>query len=205
MRAYDRKAGLRIKYLALNATNAHKLRFSINNIFIHEVTMNFASNAERKASEVLFPLGFVLSNDKAFPRHFKDKNGEVFQAMPDFFHPELGIYVEVKDRSLNDKGSRSEARNACANASDWFKRKHPCLHQIRNQWSNSAEKVAITQQALGAENLIVVFVRSLEAGGTREKETWQLIEEKGIIACDLKYFPRMYYGAKLIKLLQKGQ
>lgn len=165
----------------------------------------YASKVEEKAAKFLEPLGFILCNKIKFPHRFVDANNEEFSAMPDFYHPDDRIYVEVKDGELNDIDSKEGARLADKNSTVIFKKSHRFWNYIRNSWSNSVNKIAITQQRLGAGNLIVVFVQDLsQSKGKAQQRTLKLIEEKGVIACDLNYFNKMYFAAKADKVLRRN-
>jgi len=67
---------------------------------------------EQRASAVLTPLGLYLVNRTPMPYSFTDNDRETFNAMADFYHPVLVLYVETKCNHLNGKTSKAKAELA---------------------------------------------------------------------------------------------
>lgn len=139
------------------------------------------SKTEQKAAPVLATFGFIPCQD-FFPVTFQDKDGKEFRAKCDFFHPELNIYVEVKDKSLNSKTSKATADKAMARLDPARYAKSPTYFQCENQWNHSASKQAIVQHHLGPAQFMVVFT------GKPDDATLKLIEKRGIDAYGLEKF-----------------
>jgi hypothetical protein len=167
--------------------------------------MQFQSQAERKAHPILTSFGFQLENNNYLPLTFTDAEGTKFKAKADYYHPELGIYIEVKSRSLNSMPSKARAEAAYSAIPLHVREKCPTFFYTKYQWNHAAEKIGITQEAIGHENFMVVFTED----PTKEKKidgvltTLELIEKHGVVACDLKYFPVQFRALKFTKLLQK--
>lgn len=142
-----------------------------------------ASTPEQKAFPILSRFGFVPCQDEFFAETFFDKEDTEFHAKPDYKHPELNIYVEVKDSSLNSKTSKRMAENAYRRIDPYRLAKSPTYYQIKNQWNHSAAKQSIVQHTLGgADRFIVVFT------GKPDSKTLELIEKHGLHAYSLDKF-----------------
>lgn len=140
------------------------------------------SNPERLALPVLARYGFKPCHDQFFPVSFVDVEGETFNAKPDFYNPDLGIYVEVKDSKLNGKKSKRTAENARKSIDPWRLQKHSTYYQIECDWNHSAAKQAIVQRTLTPARFIVVFTR------TPDEATMKRIINSGIEAYSLDRF-----------------
>jgi hypothetical protein len=141
---------------------------------------------EQIASAVLTPLGFYLVNRTLMPYSFTDKDGETFNAMADFYHPVLDLYVEIKCSHLNGKTSRANAERAYNHVEPekrFGMRKE--YYQIRNQWNHAAPKQAIVQSVITPQQFVIAFTK------TPDDETVKRIEKQGIQAHSLKRFASM--------------
>jgi hypothetical protein len=138
---------------------------------------------EQIAAAILIPLGFVLVNLALMPYSFTDKEGVVFQAMADFYHPGLDLYVEVKCDHLNGKTSKAKAELAY-NRIEPAKRygKHAAYYQVRHQWNHAASKQAVVQSVIGSPQFAIVFTKR------PDEETFKRIEKQGIQAFSLSTF-----------------
>lgn len=141
---------------------------------------------EQIAAAVLTPLGFYLVNRTIMPYSFTDKDGETFNAMADFYHPVLDLYVEIKCDHLNGKTSKAKAELAY-NRVEPDKRfgKRKAYYQIRNQWNHAAVKQAIVQSVIKPQQFVIAFTK------TPDDETVKRIEKQGIQAHSLKRFVTM--------------
>lgn len=140
---------------------------------------------EQKAAEVLIPLGCIHQNDKLLPYTFRDKEGREFSAKADFYHPDLGLYIEVKDSHLNGKTSKANAEKAYSRVDPDRLRKAPRYYQIQNQWNHSATKQAIVQSRIGASQFVVVFTKA------PDDSTLMRIQRQGLHAFSLTRFTGM--------------
>jgi hypothetical protein len=118
---------------------------------ISQMNKNYASQVEAKAAALLEPLGFVLCNDQRLQHTFADSNGATFYAMADFYHPELGLYVEVKNSETNTMKTKAQAERGMTNS-------YNTRPEITHSWSNSTVKHAIVQEELTPDNYIVLFM-----------------------------------------------
>lgn len=141
------------------------------------------SKPEQLAAPVLARYGFTPYQDQFFPVTFYDADGAEFRAKPDWYHPELGIYIEVKDSHLNGKQTKKTAKNARKNADPWRVQRYPEYYQIQCDWNHSATKQAIVQHELSPARFMVVFT------GNPDEDTLKRIEKSGLQAYSLKRFP----------------
>jgi hypothetical protein len=141
---------------------------------------------EQLAAAVLTPLGFCLVNRTLMPYSFTDKDGETFNAMADFYHPVLDLYVEIKCNHLNGKTSKANAERAF-NSIEPAKRFGPSktYYQIHNQWNHAAPKQAIVQSVIRPQQFVIAFTK------TPDDDTLKRIEKQGIQAHSLKRFASM--------------
>lgn len=128
--------------------------------------MTFDSNYERRIAPTLQSLGFVRCNDyfrlDGSPRQFRDKEGAPFCAKPDFWHPELNLYVETKAGTLNSKTTVRTAASAEAHRHEYCRIQGRAFNvgdMFATQWSHSKVKQATVQRALTPQHLIIVFER----------------------------------------------
>jgi hypothetical protein len=140
------------------------------------------SKPEQLALPVLAKYGFIPCQDKFFPVSFIDDEGIDFNAKPDFYNPELGIYIEVKDSYLNGKQSQRTAENAFKRVEPWRYNKSPTYNQIEHQWNHSAVKQAIVQYTLTPARFMIVFT------GKPDESTLKRIVNNGIEAYSLARF-----------------
>ena len=137
---------------------------------------------EQLAQAKLLPLGFTLVNCTLMPFQFKDKDGVAFNAMADFYHAELDLYVEIKCDHLNGKTSKANAEKAYARLEPDKLRQYPTYCQTRHQWNHAAPKQAIVQSTIGTAQFAVVFTKEPDA------ETLGRITKQGIEAYSLARF-----------------
>jgi len=83
---------------------------------------------EQLAAARLTSLGFALVNRTPLSYSFTDKEGTVFNAMADFYHSELELWVEVKCNHLNGKTSKANAERAYSRVDPDKLRKHPTYY-----------------------------------------------------------------------------
>lgn len=141
------------------------------------------SKIEEQARKVLQPLGFI-PYEAYLPGEFVDKEGQQFEAKSDFYHPATGIYLEVKDSSLNSKTSKATAESAMARVDPDRYWRAKTYYQIQNGWNHAAAKQSAVQHVLTPENFMIVFVNKPDA------KTMKLIEKYDIHACDLRHVSR---------------
>ncbi|MDO9192247.1 MAG: hypothetical protein Q7U12_05070, partial [Undibacterium sp.] len=112
----------------------------------------------------LIPLGWIHASNTYFPRkfEFRDFNGDLFFAMPDFYHPLYGTYLEVKDNSLNGAITIRTAVANYNNAISNRKYKNLTYPQIKFQWGHSVHKQAIVQAEIGANDFMVLFIGKID-------------------------------------------
>lgn len=129
------------------------------------LTPNNLSKPEQLAAAVLLPLGWIHASNTYFPRkfEFRDSNGELFHAMPDFYHPLYCKYIEVKDNSLNGTKTKRTADTNYNNAISNRKYKNLTYPQIKYQWGHSAHKQSIVQSEIGANDFMVLFTGKPDA------------------------------------------
>ena len=137
---------------------------------------------EQLAQAKLVPLGFTLVNRTLMPFSFTDKEGTKFQAMADFYHAGLDLYVEIKCNHLNGKTSKANAEKAYNRIDADRLRKHGPYLQIQNQWNHAARKQAIVQSTVGSSQFAIVFTKEPDA------ETMTRITKQGIQAYSLARF-----------------
>jgi hypothetical protein len=114
---------------------------------------------------------------------FADKDGRVFNAMADFWHPDLDLYVEIKHSHLNGKTSKTTAENAYDRIEPaMLYGKHASYYQIQAGWNHAAAKQAIVQSKIGAPQFAAVFTKQ------PDNETLKRIERQGIQAYSLRRF-----------------
>lgn len=141
---------------------------------------------EQIAEATLTRLGFILINRKLMPYSFVDKDGTVFGAMADFFHPALELYVEVKCNHLNGKTSKENAERAY-NRIEPAKLygSHAAYYQVQHQWNHAAKKQVLVQSVIGAPQFAIVFTKEPDAA------TLARIEKQGLQAFSLSRFASM--------------
>lgn len=137
---------------------------------------------EQLAAARLTSLGFALVNRTLLPYSFTDKDGTVFNAMADFYHAELELWVEVKCNHLNGKTSKANAERAYNRIEPEKLRKHPTYYQIQHRWNHAAPKQATVQSGIGAPQFAVVFTKQPDA------DTLGRIGKQGIEAYSLARF-----------------
>ena len=137
---------------------------------------------EQLAEAKLLPLGFILVNRTLMPFQFTDKDGVAFDAMADFYHAGLDLYVEIKCNHLNGKTSKANAEKAYNRLDPDKLRQYPTFCQIQNQWNHAAKKQAIVQSAIGPAQFAFVFTKEPDA------ETMGRITKQGIQAYSLERF-----------------
>ena len=119
------------------------------------------SAPETIAGEYLKPLGWVRVSDTFFPTYyeFRDAEGTIFYAKPDFYHPILKAYIEVKDSSLN--GVKTKAGSDRQKLGESYA-PNKLYFQLKNGWNHSAHKQVIVQQAISASKFMVVFTGKVD-------------------------------------------
>lgn len=122
---------------------------------------------------------------QTYALHFVDKEGLEFGAKADFYHPDLDLYIEIKDSHLNGKTSKTKAKNAYDRIEPYRLRQSPTFHQTRNQWNHAAPKQAIVQSTVGSPQFVIAFT------GNPDAETLDRIEKQGIRAFSLVRFAGM--------------
>lgn len=137
---------------------------------------------EQLAQAKLTPLGFTLVNRTLMPYSFVDKEGTKFQAMADFYHAGLDLYVEIKCDHFNGKTSKANAERAYARIEPDKLRQYPTYCQTRHQWNHAAPKQAIVQSTIGSAQFAIVFTKEPDA------ETLGRITKQGIQAYSLARF-----------------
>jgi hypothetical protein len=140
---------------------------------------------EQIAAAILIPLGFILVNRTLLPFSFKDKKGEAFNAMADFYHAGLDLWVEIKCSHLNGKTSEVNARKALARIEPAKMSRYPTFYQTRHQWNHSSVKQALVQSTIGAPQFVIAFTQQ------PDEETLGRIEKQGIQAYSLTRFASM--------------
>jgi hypothetical protein len=140
---------------------------------------------EQIAAAILAPLGFTLVNSTLLPYSFKDKDGTVFQAMADFHHTGLDLWVEIKANHLNGKTSKANAERAYERIEPDKLRKYPTYYQTRHQWNHAAPKQALVQSTIGAAQYVIAFTQP------PDDETLTRITKQGIQAYSLTRFASM--------------
>ncbi len=140
---------------------------------------------EQLAEAKLLPLGFTLVNRTLLPFSFTDKDGVAFNAMADFYHAGLDLWVEIKCDHLNGKTSKANAEKAYNRLEPDKLRKYPTFCQIQNQWNHAAPKQAIVQSTIGSPQFAIVFTKTPDA------ETMGRITKQGIHAYSLARFASM--------------
>jgi hypothetical protein len=137
---------------------------------------------EQIAAASLTPLGFVLVNQSLMPYQFVDKAGTEFNAMADFYHPGLDLYVEIKCDHLNGKTSKATAERAYDRVDLVRKAKYPTFYQTRNQWNHAAPKHAVVQTTIGRAQYAIAFT------GRPDEETLSRLTKHSIEAYSLERF-----------------
>lgn len=140
---------------------------------------------EQIAGAVLTPLGFTLANKTLLPWSFQDKDGVTFNAMADFYHSGLDLWVEIKCKHLNGKTTKSNAEKAYARLDPLKLAKHPTHYQIQTQWNHSSVKHAVVQSTIGRPQYALVFTQK------PDDDTLSRITKQGIQAFSLKRFASM--------------
>jgi hypothetical protein len=143
---------------------------------------------EQIAAAVLIPFGFILVNKTLLPYSFTDKEGTTFNAMADFYHAELDLWVEIKCGHLNGKTSVANAKRAYERLDPAKLARYASHCQITTQWKHSSVKHALVQSTIGAPQYAIVFTKQ------PDHETLIRIIKQGIQAYSLDRF------ASLIKL-----
>ena len=143
---------------------------------------------EQTAAAILIPLGFILVNKTFLPYSFTDKEGTTFNAMADFYHAELDLWVEIKCGHLNGKTSVANAKRAYERLDPVKLARYASHCQITTQWNHSSVKHALVQSAIGAPQYAIVFTKQ------PDEETLARIVKQGIQAYSLKQF------ASIVKL-----
>lgn len=137
---------------------------------------------EQTAAAVLIPLGFILVNKTLLPYSFTDKEGTTFNAMADFYHAELDLWVEIKCGHLNGKTTVANAKRAYERLDPVKLARYASHCQITTQWNHSSVKHALVQSAIGAPQYAIVFTKQ------PDQETLTRIVKQGIQAYSLKQF-----------------
>jgi len=137
---------------------------------------------EQIAAVTLNPLGFVLVNKTLLPYSFTDKEGTTFNAMADFYHAELDLWVEIKCGHLNGKTSVANAKRAYERLDPVKLARYASHCQITTQWNHSSVKHALVQSAIGAPQYAIVFTKQ------PDEETLTRIWKQGIQAYSLDRF-----------------
>lgn len=116
---------------------------------------------EQIASAVPTALGLYLVNRTLMPYSFTDKDGETFNAMADFYHPVLILYIEINRNHLNGKTSKAKAELAY-NRIEPEKRlgDRKSYYQTRNQWNHAAPKQGIIQSVITPQQFINAFTKT---------------------------------------------
>lgn len=140
---------------------------------------------EQTAAVVLIPLGFILVNRTLLPYSFTDKEGTTFNAMADFYHAGLDLWVEIKCGHLNGKTSVANAKRAYERLDPIKLVRHASHCQITTQWNHSSVKHALVQSTIGAPQYAIVFTKQ------PDEETLTRIIKQGIQAFSLKRFASM--------------
>jgi hypothetical protein len=141
---------------------------------------------EQIAATVLVPLGFKLVNRTLLPFRFTDKDGNAFQAMADFYHEDLDIWVEIKANHLNGKTSKVNAERAYNRIETSKLQKYPTYYQTRHQWNHAAPKQALVQSTIGAPQYVIAFTQH------PDDETLTRLTKQGIQAYSLARFASMF-------------
>ncbi|HWV02969.1 hypothetical protein [Ralstonia sp.] len=147
---------------------------------------NYDSAYERSIAPILTALGFIRVSEYykqgGSPRRFHDSDNAQFCAMPDWWHPELRLYVETKAAMLNDHPTKQAAATAEASrrASCRARRKRFSTYDmLQTQWSHSRYKQATIQRALSPQSMIVVFAEPVPY------ETMLKYSKAGLVAIHL--------------------
>jgi hypothetical protein len=137
---------------------------------------------EQTAAAVLIPLGFILVNKTLLPYSFTDKEGTTFNAMADFYHAGLDLWVEIKCGHLNGKTSVANAKRAYERLDPMKLARYASHCQITTQWNHSSVKHALVQSTIGAPQYAIVFTKQ------PDDDTLSRIAKQGIQAFSLKRF-----------------
>jgi hypothetical protein len=119
------------------------------------------------------------------PYWFNDKEGVAFQAMADFYHAGLELWVEIKCDHLNGKTSKANAEKAYNRIESAKLRKYPTFYQTRHQWNHSRVKQALVQSTIGAPQFVIALTQRAD------EETLARIGKQGIQAHSLTRFASM--------------
>lgn len=140
---------------------------------------------EQIAALTLNSLGFVLVNKTLLPYNFTDKEGTTFNAMADFYHAELDLWVEIKCGHLNGKTSVANAKRAYERLDPMKLARYASHCQITTQWNHSSVKHALVQSTIGAPQYAIVFTKQ------PDEDTLSRINKQGIQAFSLEQFAIM--------------
>ena len=140
---------------------------------------------EQIAAAVLVPLGFILVNRQLLPWSFTDKEGQTFNAMADFYHAGLDLWVEIKCKHLNGKTTKANSEKAYSRLDPIKLAKHSAYYQIQTQWNHSSVKHALVQSTIGRAQYAIVFTQQ------PDEDTLARITKQGIQAFSLERFAGM--------------
>ena len=147
--------------------------------------ITYDSAFEKESADYLSTLSVVRCNNP-FPVFFSDKEGAIFNALSDFYHPPTGLLIELKCNALNSKTTVKSAKNAMQRIEDFRDYKGQSVtnfDMIENSWSNSIYKQSIVQLKMNSSKFILVFDKLPPIA-----EALRLVK-KGLTFCDLKSLP----------------
>lgn len=162
--------------------------------------MLYDSKLELSSADYLLSLGFHRVSHFKEDFTFTDKFGDNFRALPDFYNPVTGLYIELKGCKLNSKTGKSKAENAMKRFEN-SALKFPVsanarrYAQLRHGWNHSKYKQRIVQTALSPLNFVVVFDRAIPS------DDYIHYCKLGLHVCTLKSLPS-YNG--YVHLRKKG-